>query len=127
VLTYPAPLPCVSRVEGHSSVIATAVRRLPMEAGNARQRRTHRTLPRSLALVFVMDQSIYAAWTSWVNAHAYSDFILLALPGPLAGAAGTPTTPTPVRFISDIAAELVPLHRRWLWRARVAAEWRVLP
>jgi hypothetical protein len=123
MLTYPPTLPCVSRIEGHATQGYTAVVRTPMQAGNARQRRTHRALPQRLTLAFVVDQAVYATWLSWVNAHCYSGFVLMSLPGVLASAAGAPTTATPVRFVSDIQAELLAVHRLWVWRTRVDAEW----
>lgn len=123
MVLYPALLPCASRIEGHGALVATAIVRTPMQAGNCRQRRTHAQLPQRLALAFVIDQALYAAWIAWVNTYAYTDFVLMRLPGVLAARAGTDTAPTPVRFISDLQAELVPLHRLWIWRVRVDAEW----
>lgn len=122
-MPYPTPLPCVSRVEGHSTTAYAALMRTAMEAGNCRQRRVHRQLPQRLSLVFVMDQAIYATWFAWVNANAYADFVLMTLPGVLASRNAVDTTPTPVRFLSDIACELLPVHRLWIWRCRVEAEW----
>jgi hypothetical protein len=123
MIPYPSTLPCVSRIEGHSAALSTGVVRTPMEAGNTRQRRTQRVLPHQLALVFVMPQEIYATWLAWVNAHAFDTFIDLPLPGLLASRVLADTTPTPVRFISDIQSELLPVHRLWYWRCRVQAEW----
>lgn len=123
MLAYPPLLPCVSRIEGHSATIFAGLVRTPMEAGNTRQRRTHRVLPHRLSLVFVMAQEVYAAWLAWVNENAFDQWILMSLPGDLAARAGTPTAPTPVRFVSDVTAELMPADRLWYWRCRVEAEW----
>jgi hypothetical protein len=123
MIAYPGSFPCASRVEGHSSSASAGLVRTPMEAGNTRQRRAQRVLPHQLALVFVIDQDLYGAWLSWVNAHAWDEWVVMPLPGLRAGVAGTPTSPTPVRFMSDLQAELVPVHRLWVWRVSVAAEY----
>lgn len=123
MIAYPLTLPCVSRVEGHAATAFAGVVRTPQEAGTTRQRRAHRAMPHQLALVFVMDQAVYASWLAWVNANAFDDWIMLELPGLLASRAGADTVPTPVRFISDIQAELLDVHRLWYWRVRVQAEW----
>jgi hypothetical protein len=120
---YPGSFPCPSRVEGHSAQLAAGLVRTPMEAGNSRQRRTHRVLPHQIALVFMIDQELYASWLSWVNAHAWDDWVTMKLPGLRASLAGTTTTPTPVRFMSDLQADLVPVNRLWVWRVSVAAEY----
>jgi len=123
VTNYPDVLPCVSRIEGHSGVTYAGVLRTPMTAGNCRQRRTHRACPQRLALVFMLPQPTLATWLAWVNAHAFTEWISLRLPGLAAGQAGLNTTPIPVRFASDLATELVQVHRLWVWRVRVEAEW----
>jgi hypothetical protein len=120
---YPGSFPCASRIEGHSAQMAAALVRTPFEAGNSRQRRTHRVLPQQIELVFVIEQALYASWLAWVNAHAWDEWVTMRLPGLLAGAAGTDTAATPVRFCTDLQAELVALHRRWIWRVRVSAEY----
>jgi hypothetical protein len=94
-----------------------------MEAGNTRQRRSQRVLPHQIGLVFVVDQSLYAAWLSWVNAHAWDDWIVMPLPGLRASGAQTSTAPVPVRFMTDLHAELVPVARLWVWQISVAAEY----
>lgn len=124
---YPWALPCVSRVEGHSASLAAGLVATPMEAGNVRQRRVHRVLPHSLALVFVIPQTLYAAWHGWVNEHAFTDWFLLALPGLLASRAGTDTAPVPVRFATVLSTELLPVRGLWYWRVRVQAEWLPAP
>jgi hypothetical protein len=121
VTPYPAGFPCAER--DFSTVGAAGVVRSPLEAGASRQRRAFTGLPHRLALSFVMDQPTYNAWLAWVNAHAFDDWITLALPGVAASRAGTTTAPVPVRFVSDLAAELLNVHRLWFWRVRVEAEW----
>lgn len=120
---YPISFPCVSRIEGHSAQLAAGLVRTPMNSGNARQRRAFRNLPHTLALVFIVEQRLYASWLAWVNAHAWDDWIRLRLPGLHAAALDADTAPTPVRFITDLQAELLPVHRLWFWRVRVAAEY----
>jgi hypothetical protein len=127
VIAYPASFPCVSRVEGHSAQIASGVVRTPMSSGVSRQRRSFRQLPQQIALAFVIDQSTYAAWLSWVNAHAWEDWVVLSLPGLLASTAGTPTAATAVRFMTDLQAELLNVRKLWVWRVRVSAEYVPLP
>lgn len=123
MIGYPPGLPCVSRIEGHSASADPGLVRSPLEAGATRQRRSHRTLPHRLSLVFVMAQDTYAAWLTWINANAFDNWVGLALPGIRASRAGAGTATVPVRFVSDVAAELVPAHRLWFWRCRVEAEW----
>jgi hypothetical protein len=123
VIAYPATLPCVSRVEGHSETAYAGVVRTPMGAGNTRQRRAQRVLPHRLTLVFVVAQELYSDWVAWVNAHAFAEFVGLALPGLAAGRVGADTVTVPVRFVSDVRAELLPVHRLWYWRCSVDAEW----
>jgi hypothetical protein len=120
---YPLSFPCASRIEGHSAQLAAGLVRTPMEAGNTRQRRSQRALPHQIALVFMIDQTVYGAWLSWVNAHAWDEWIDMKLPGLRAGVAGTPTAAVPVRFMTDLQAELVPVHRLWFWRVSVSAEY----
>jgi hypothetical protein len=121
--TYPATFPCASRIEGHSAAVAAGLVRTPMEAGNTRQRRTHRVLPHRISLVFMIEQPDYVAWLTWVNANAWDDWVDMRLPGLAASRAGTDTTPIAVRFCSDLDTELVPVDRLWLWRVRVDCEW----
>lgn len=121
--TYPSGLPCVSRVEGHSASIDAGLVRTPMGAGNSRQRRTHRNLPHLLSLVFIIPQDQYNYWLSWVNTFAWDDWISINLPGLKAGDLRKDTTPTLVRFCSDLQADLLPVHRLWYWRVRVSAEY----
>jgi hypothetical protein len=123
MVAYPAGLPCVSRVEGHAASLDAGLVRSPIEAGDTRQRRAHRALPHALSLVFVVPQELYEEWLTWVNANAYDRWVTLALPGLLAARAGSDTALVPVRFTSDIDAELIPAHRLWVWRCSVAAEW----
>jgi hypothetical protein len=120
---YPVSLPCVSRVEGHNAALDAGLVRTPMGAGNSRQRRNYRNLPHMISLVFMVPQDSWRYWLSWVNANAYDDWLTLNLPGLKAGAAQKDTTPTLVRFCTDIQADLVPVHRLWLWRARVSCEY----
>jgi hypothetical protein len=120
---YPASFPCASRIEGHSATAFAGLVRTPMEAGNTRQRRMHRALPHQIALVFMIDQTLYGAWLSWVNAHAWDEWVTMNLPGLRAGVAGTNTAPTPVKFMTDLQVELVPVARLWVWRISVAAEY----
>jgi hypothetical protein len=123
MMNYPSQLPCVSRIEGHSATLSSGVVRTPMEAGNTRQRRMQRVLPHQIALVFVMSQEVYGDWLAWVNAYAFDGFFALQLPGLLASRADADTVGVPVRFMSDISAELIPANRLWYWRCRVSAEW----
>jgi hypothetical protein len=123
MIAYPSTLPCVSRIEGHSAALSAGLVQTPMEAGNLRQRRRHRTLPHRIELAFMIDQAVYAAWLAWVNANAFDTFVAMRLPGLLASRAGTSTALVPVRFVSDISTELVQAHRLWFWRCRVTAEW----
>lgn len=127
MMIYPAQFPCPSRVEGHSAVLTAGLVRTPMEAGNTRQRRLQRVLPHQIALVFMIDQAAYASWFAWVNAYAWDDWITMALPGLLASKAAAHTTPVPVRFMSDLQAELVAARRLWYWRVRVGAEYLPTP
>ena len=122
-VAYPRNFPCPSRIEGHSAVVSTGTVRTPMEAGNTRQRRMQRQAPHLISLVFVMPQTELADWLSWVNTYAFDQWVELGLPGVLASRAGATTAPTPVRFCSDIALTLVPVHRLWYWQARVDCEW----
>jgi hypothetical protein len=124
--TYPSTLPCVSRVEGYATSADAGAVHSPTEAGVAAQRRRWPTLPHALSLVFMVEQRDYAAWMAWVNAYAFDAWVLMLLPGLLASRAGADAVPTPVRFTSDVQAELVPVHRLWVWRCRVAAEWQPL-
>jgi hypothetical protein len=94
-----------------------------MESGNMRQRRAQRVLPQQVSLTFVIDQSAYSDWLAWVNEYAWDEWILMNLPGLRASTSGTDTAPTAVRFISELQSELIPIDRRWLWRARVTAEY----
>ena len=123
MIAYPVSLPCVSRIEGHAATAYAGLVRTPMEAGNTRQRRTQRVLPHRISLVFVMAQEVYADWLTWVNANAFDNWFTLALPGLLASRAGASTALVPVRFMSDVSSELLPVHRLWYWRCRVEAEW----
>jgi hypothetical protein len=123
MLAYPSSLPCVSRIEGHSATAFAGLVRTPMESGNARQRRAHHVLPHRISLVFIISQEVYGDWLAWVNANAYDQWIALQLPGFLAARAGTNTAAVPVRFVSDVSAELIPVHRLWYWRCSVQAEW----
>jgi hypothetical protein len=122
-LVYPSDLPCPSRIEGYSAAVSAGLVRTPMEAGNTRQRRAQRVLPHQIALVFVMPQDKLADWLTWVNAYAFDNFFTMNLPGLLAGRHGGDTVATPVRFMSDIALQLRPVHRLWYWNAQVSAEW----
>jgi hypothetical protein len=122
MIAYPQSYPCASRIEGHSAAITAGLVRTPMNAGNSRQRRSFRTLPHVLSLTFVIDQDQYASWLSWVNLYAWDDWIEMNLPGLHASALDKDTAPTRVRFCSDLQAELLPVHRLWFWRVRVAAE-----
>jgi hypothetical protein len=123
MILYPPDLPCASRIEGHSASVSAGLVRTPMEAGNTRQRRAQRVMPHQITLTFVMPQGTLADWMTWVNAYAFDQWIAMKLPGVLAGRALVNTTPTPVRFCSDIALELLPVARLWYWRARVLVEW----
>ncbi len=123
MIAYPSSFPCASRIEGHSAALAAGVIRTPMNAGVSRQRRAYRHLPQQISLVFIINQSTYANWLSWVNAHAWDEWITMNLPGLRASAAGTATAPTAVRFFSDLQAELIPVSRLWIWRVRVQAEY----
>ena len=120
---YPLSFPCASRIEGHSAAISTGIVRTPFESGNSRQRRMYRNLPHQIALVFMVDQALWASWLSWVNANAFDQFFTLKLPGLIAAAAGAHTAAVPVRFASDVATELVPARGLWVWKATVTAEY----
>jgi hypothetical protein len=120
---YPLSFPCASRIEGHSAALAAGLVRTPMEAGNTRQRRAQRVLPHQISIVFMIDQALYGTWLSWVNAHAWDEWVTMKLPGLRAGVAGTSTAAVPVRFMSDLQTELVPVNRLWIWRVSVAAEY----
>lgn len=120
---YPGSFPCASRIEGHSATLASGVVRTPMTAGVSRQRRAYRHMPQQIALVFMIDQTLYAVWLSWVNEHAFEDWVQMKLPGLRASSSGAGTALVPVRFFSDLEAELVPVARLWLWRVRVSAEY----
>ncbi|MFL6051575.1 MAG: hypothetical protein ACJ72W_01475 [Actinoallomurus sp.] len=124
MLTYPATLPCVSRIDGPSATASAGAVRTLMEAGNTRQRRRHRTLPHRLALSFDIAQSELSAWITWCNANAWADFFLLNLPGIIASRAGVDSAPVPVRFISDITRELWQGRGLWGWRAHVEVEYQ---
>ena len=121
--SYPVSFPCPSRSEGHSAQMSAGLVRTPMEAGNTRQRRAQRQLPQQIALVFMIAQEQYASWLAWVNAHAWDEWILMRLPGLRASQAGATTSPTPVRFCTELGAELLDVHRLWWWRVRIAAEY----
>jgi len=123
MVIYPAVFPCASRVEGHSQAMGAGLVRTPMEAGNSRQRRTHRVLPTRISLVFMVHQPDYAAWITWINANAWDDWITMNLPGLEASRLAVDTAAIAVRFMSDLQADLVPVHRLWWWRVRVEAEY----
>jgi hypothetical protein len=123
MLTYPADLACCSRAEGFNQGISAGLVRTPMEAGNTRQRRSQRVLPHIISLTFVMEQPMLGDWLTWVNANAFDNWVAMNLPGLPAARLGRATAPMPVRFCSDITTELVAIHRLWVWRARVSAEW----
>lgn len=127
MIDYPASLPCVSRIEGHSANISAGLVRVVMDGGNARQRRKHRVLPHTLSLVFIVSQSQLNEWLAWANKNAWDAFFNLKLPGLYAASKGLDTTPTPVRFISDLQTELIPINRLWLWRVTVSAEYVPTP
>jgi len=120
---YPHLFPCPSRIEGHSQGMSAGLVRTAMQAGNARQRRSHRVLSTSVGLVFMVNQPDYAAWLSWVNDNAWSDNVTIKLPGIEASRLGLDTAAIVVRFMSDLQADLLPVHRLWYWRCRVAAEY----
>lgn len=122
-IAYPDDLPCCSRVDGHTQTIDAGLVRTPMGAGNARQRRAHKSLAHRITLTFVMAQGDYADWLTWMHENGYSHFFNLDLPGLLAGRQDSGTALVPVRLCSNITAELIPIHRLWYWRARVEAEW----
>lgn len=127
MVIYPAPFPCPSRVEGHDQAMAAGLVRTPMEAGNSRQRRAHRVLPTRIGLVFMIHQPDYAAWLTWVNENAWDDWVTMKLPGLEASRLGLDTAEISVRFMTDLQADLVPVHRLWWWRVRVAAEYLPTP
>jgi len=127
MVIYPSIYPCPSRIEGHSQNMSAGLVRTPMQAGNARQRRTHRVLPTRISLVFMVEQVGYAAWVAWINRNAWDDWIVMRLPGLLASRLGLDTAPIAIRFITDLQAELLPVHRLWWWRVRVEAEYLPAP
>jgi hypothetical protein len=120
---YPSSLPCVSKSEGLSLTAYAGVVRTPMEAGNSRQRRAQRVLPQALQLTWDIAQAQLYAWTAWVNAHAWDDWILLQLPGLKASSEGLNVSQVPVRFISDLTEELLPGVGLWFWRVKVTVEY----
>jgi hypothetical protein len=122
-VAYPLSFPCASRIEGHSAAISSGIVRTPFEAGNSRQRRMFRNLPHQVSLVFMVEQALWATWLSWVNANAFDNFFTLKLPGLVAAAKGAHTADVPVRFASDLAAELVAARGLWVWKASVTAEY----
>jgi hypothetical protein len=125
-IAYPAHFPCPSRIEGHAQAMSAGLVRTP-GGPISRQRRQHETLPTRISLAFVIHQPDYADWLTWVNAHAWDQWVELALPGIVASRAGTDTAPILVRFISDHPAELLPVHRLWYWRVRIEAEYLPTP
>jgi hypothetical protein len=127
MVIYPAQFPCPSRIEGHGQAISAGLVRTPMEAGNARQRRTHRVLPTRISLVFMVHQPDYAAWLTWINENAFDAWISMKLPGLQASRQGADTALIAVRFMTDLQADLVPVHRLWWWRVRVEAEYIPTP
>jgi hypothetical protein len=127
MIIYPPSFPCPSRIEGHSQAMAAGLVRTPMEAGNARQRRSHQVLPTRIGLVFMVHQPDYAAWLTWVNDNAWDDWLVMKLPGLQASRLGLDTADITVRFMSDLQADLVPVHRLWWWRVRVEAEYVPTP
>jgi len=127
VIAYPVSFPCASRVEGHGAALSAGLVRTPMEAGNTRQRRTQRVLPHTISLVFMIDQREYGAWLAWMNAYAWDQWITMNLPGLLASKLGTNTAAVPVRFMTDLQTELVDIHRKWIWRLRISAEYLPQP
>lgn len=127
MIAYPGSFPCPSRSEGHSAALSAGLVRTPMEAGNTRQRRAQRVLPHVVSLVFMIDQRQLGSWLAWANAYAWDQWITMDLPGLLASKLGTNTAAVPVRFMSDVQTELVAIHRKWIWRLRVAAEYLPVP
>jgi len=127
MVIYPSLFPCPSRIEGHSQAITAGLVRTPMEAGNSRQRRVHRVLPTRISLVFMVHQPDYAAWLTWVNENAWDDWVTMKLPGLQASRLGVDTAGIAVRFMTDLQADLVPVHRLWWWRVRVEAEYIPTP
>jgi hypothetical protein len=127
MVIYPASFPCPSRVEGHSQSMSAGLVRTPMEAGNSRQRRAHQVLPTRISLVFMIHQPDYAAWLTWVNEFAWDDWMTMKLPGLEASRLGLDTAEITTRFMTDLQADLLPVHRLWWWRVRVEAEYVPTP
>jgi hypothetical protein len=127
MIFYPYSLPCVSRAEGFSASISAGLVRTPFESGNARQRRTHQVLPHQLSLSWDVSQAQLAAWLTWTNRHAWTDWVLINIPGLHASQAGVNTLATPVRFASDLSTELLAGRGLWYWRIRVTAEYLPTP
>lgn len=124
MIFYPPALPCVSKAEGLSASAAAGVVRSPTEVGATRQRRTGALLPHQLELTWMIAQpTALAQFIAWCNANAWDEWVLLTLPGLVASRAGLPTLPTPVRFASDLAQELVAGEGIWYWRVRVTADY----
>jgi hypothetical protein len=127
MVIYPASFPCPSRIEGHGQAMSAGLVRTPMEAGNARQRRSHKVLPTRISLVFMVHQPEYASWLTWVNENAWEDWVTMKLPGLAASRLGLDTAEINVRFMTDLQADLLPVHRLWWWRVRVEAEYVPTP
>jgi len=125
MIFYPSSLPCVSKSDGLTATAYAGVVRTPMEAGNSRQRRMHRVLPHMLSLTWNIAQpTVLAQWITWCNAHAWDEWIAIRLPGLVASRAGENTALTPIRFISDLAQELLQGQGIWYWRLSVTAEYQ---
>lgn len=122
VRAYPTTLPCPA--VSLSETAAAAVIRTPFDSGLSRQRRTHRRMPTTMRLEWLMDQQKLATWMTWVNDHAW-EWFKLDLPGELAGAHNAQTWAHTIRFISDLEKELIAYDGKMtpFWRVSVQAEW----
>ena len=118
---WPKNFPC-PLIEGHGAEAYAAVLRTPFQAGNTRQRRIHRQLPHALKLQWVFKQDDYGLALNWMNVKAW-DWFSINLPGPLAGLKKVPTCPHTIRFISDLATDLIRGEKGYYWRVSVTAEW----
>ena len=63
-------------------------------------------MPTQFALAFAMPYNELNDWLDWVNANAYSYF-LLPMPSKAGSAVDNKCLPTGVRFISDVSYELL--------------------
>ena len=120
--SWPADLPC-PQIADHSAEIYTAVVRTPFEGGNTRQRRIHNQIPHAIKLTWIFKQKLELGMAlNWINVNGFNWFSI-NLPGALASIKNKDTTPTTVRFISDLQTKLIHTTNGYVWFMEGTVEW----